>query len=238
MSPSYELAYATFFAILNLMVLKQQKQGRQEGWSLEDVQEGLEHFYNEHERYPTAQEFDAFTYLPSSRTIQRRFGGLVGLRKELKLKGQKDFTKGKHSSSRAHTINKRARKTEQEVYRYLSNQFGVQFVHREYLLSDDQRKRTDFLVYYKKGTFSVDVFYARDRHNLIGCLNSKLRKYNDDLMMQFPVIFLQMNGELGQDVLDDVVNNKKNTLHKNQYLMTFDTLKDFCVSKKALKIAK
>ncbi|PCI19831.1 hypothetical protein COB64_02950 [Candidatus Wolfebacteria bacterium] len=220
------------------MTLKQQKKARKESWTLDNVREGLDRFYKEHNRYPTAHEFDNFIYLPSSRTIQRKFGGLVQLREELNLKGPKDFTKGDYSSQRAYMINKRAHETEKEVYEYLVNRFGVQFVHREFFFLDDKRTRTDFFIYYNDSAFSIDVFYPKDRPNLIGCLNNKLRKYSDETMMQYPVFFLQMNIDIDQRILDDIVKNKKNMLQKNQYLVTFKTLKRFCEDKEPLSLKK
>ena len=213
------------------MSIQRQQTGRQERWTLENVKDGFEKFYTEHNRYPTAEEFDTFPFLPSSRTIQRKFGGLVQLRKQLKLKGQHDFREGDHSSNRAKEINKRAHRVEQEVYEYLTKRFGVEFVHREYFFADDKRKRTDFFIYYKKGNFSVDVFYPKNRHNFIGCLNNKMKSYATELMLQYPVVFLQMNDFITQDEIDDVLANKKNKLPKGQSAMNFNRFKEFCGTK-------
>ena len=60
--------------------------GKQRGWSFEDLKSGFEQFYKVHKRYPTSRETDNFEFLPTSRSIQRRFGGLVETRKVLNLK--------------------------------------------------------------------------------------------------------------------------------------------------------
>jgi len=208
-----------------------QKNGKQKAWKLEELKSGLELFYGQNERYPTSQEIDAFAFLPSSRSIQRRFGGLVELRKTLGLSGQDDFTKGEHSSRRATEINKRAHMVEKEVHTYLTDLFSTPFVHREYFFLDDKRTRTDFFVYHQNGEFSVDVFYPKDRYNLIGCLNSKLRKYDNELLTQYPVIFLQMNKDISSEELRGVLKNKKNKLKKYQHLMCLEEFKQFCASK-------
>lgn len=220
------------------MALKRQlKGGASKGWKIEDVATGLEHFYKLNKRYPTAQEIDKFEFLPSSRSIQRKFGGIVNVRKQLNLSGQHNFTEGSHSSKRSFKINKRAHYTEKEIYRYLVNRFGTHFVHREYFPLDDRRSRVDFFVYHKQGAFLVDVFYPDSRPNLIGCLNSKMNKYKE-AQNEYPVIFLQMNKEINSFELEDIVKNKKNKLKRNQYLMDIESFKSFCVSKDALEVVK
>ena len=209
-----------------------------ERWTIEKIKEGFEKFYKAHGSYPTSHEVDDFTFLPSSRQIQRRFGGLPELRKILDLKGPMDFTKGEHSSERASKINARAHKIEQKVYEYLVNQFGVESVHREYFFIDDRRTRTDFFVYYKEGNFSIDAFYPANIKNLIGCLNSKIRAYKSEIMMEYPVIFLMMNENIDEEEIERVIKNKKNKLHKNQYVFTYNQLKEFCDGKKKLPIGE
>ncbi len=203
-------------------------------WTLESIQIGFEKFKKEHGRFPTATEIDSSVYLPSSRQIQRRFtGGLPALRQQLKLAGPTDFTKGAYSSERARRINERAHKIEQKVYEYLTQKFGKMCVHREYFFTDDQRTRTDFFIYHKDGTFSVDVFYPKDRRNLIGCLNSKMKTYGKTIMLEYPVIFLMMNDVLAtsEEELGWLLKNKKKSLLPYQKVMTFKQFEDFCRNK-------
>ncbi len=214
-----------------------QKNGSREPWTLEELRAGFENFNAKHGHYPTAPEIDAHPYLPSARTIERSFGGVVELRKSLGLDAQSDLRKGAHSSKRASTINVRAHRVEQEVYTYLEKFFGRQFVHREYFFLDDKRTRADFFVYDNLSGFCVDVFYPSDRRNMIGCLNSKLNKYQGLQMNQYPVIFLQMNKEIDQDILDEIIKNKKKKLLQGHLLYTWDSFKEFCSKRKPLKIA-
>lgn len=218
--------------------LRAQKSGSQKPWKIEELKAGLENFYTKNGRYPTAPEVDAHPYLPSARTIERRFGGLVDLRKVLNLDTQTDFREGLHSSERAHKINTRAHQNEQEVYEFLKEKFGRKFVHREYFFLDDKRTRADFFVYDKMGEFCVDVFYPSDRRNLIGCLNSKLAKYHGPQMTQYPVIFLQMNGELDQSDLDSLVENKEKKLLVGHLLLSWNSFKEFCNKRAPLDIQK
>lgn len=220
------------------MSLRAQRAGNQKTWTLENLKSGLGHFYKEHGRYPTAPEIDAYQYLPSSKTIERRFGGVLSLRKDLGVAGQHDFRTGKHSSLRAKLINKRAHETEGHIYELLVEQFGKEFVHREYFFTDDKRTRADFFVYDRESGFCVDVFYPGNKHNLIGCLNSKLKKYRSPHMRQYPVIYLQMNNNLTQIELNMVIKNKRNKLPGGQELMSLDSFKEFCKSRKPLKLIR
>jgi hypothetical protein len=220
------------------MLRKQRKGSSKNPWTLGELKEGLEDYYKKYRLYPTVTEIDSFPNLPSARSIQRRFGGVIELRKTLELDTQTDLRTGEHSSKRAHTINDRAHKIESEVYLFLKNKFGEEFVHREYFFSDDKRTRADFFIYDKTRGFCVDVFYPKDRKNLAGCLNSKLQKYKSQLMRQYPVIFLQMNGELTEDTMRDLVKNKKNNLGVGQSLMGWEAFEIFCKTRTPLKIRK
>lgn len=200
-------------------------------WTLEKIRKGFENFYTQHNRYPTATEIDRFENLPSTRQIQRRFGGLPQLRKLLKLDDQYDLTTGEHSSRRAHIINQRAIEVESEVYKYLVRHFGIEYVHREYMFNDDGRSRTDFYVFTAHGNFSVDVFYPNDTRNMNSCINVKLRKYYDPTMMQYPVIFLQMNQNITEDEIQKSLQRKKKKLQHNQFVMTWDQFQTFCKGK-------
>lgn len=203
-------------------------------WTLEKIKEGFEAFNNEFGHYPTAHDIDGYDKLPTSRQIQRAFGGLIKLREKLGLK-EVNFTKGEYSSNRAHTINQRAYKIEKEVYTYLVNRFGVEFVHREYFFSDDRRTRTDFYVFYNGGNFSVDVFYPKNIKIVNGCINSKLSTYSGLSEMNYPTIFLMMNELIDAEQLRRLVSNKKNKLNKNQLIMTMGEFKTFCSTKEKRK---
>lgn len=198
----------------------------------EDIKKGFEMFYREHGRYPTVQEIDAYQHLPSARTLQRKYGGAVSFRKELGLETT-DFTTGKARSGKMKSMLNRANQSEKEIYDLLVKQFGLPFVHREYFFTDDRRVRTDFFIYCKEGNFSVDVFYPDSVHNLIGCLNSKMKTYGSNLMLQYPVIFLQMNKNITQEDIERVVENKKNKLLPYQKLMGIAEFEGFLKRKHA-----
>lgn len=218
------------------MALRSQKTGKQIPWTSGELKAGFLHFFEEYKRYPTATEIDSYPYLPSARTIERGHGGLVTLRKKLGLGDDHDFRIGGHSSKRARIINNRAHKVEQEVYQYLVERFGVQFVHREYFFMDDKRTRADFFVHDSLKGFCVDVFYPSTTRNLSGCINSKLTKYQPELMQQYPVIFLQMNKNISQTQINDLLKRKKKSLGKGQTVMDWKSFAEFCSTRKRLSV--
>lgn len=213
--------------------LRIQKSGNQKPWKLEELRAGFENFYTNNKHYPTAPEIDASPYLPSARTIERSFGGLVELRKALGLNTQTDLREGVHSSKRARTINLQANKATREVSEYLVKRFGADSVHSEYSFFDDKRTRVDFFIKDKSVGFCVEVLCPSGRRNLIGCINNKLARYQSQQMSQLPVIFLQMNKELDQELLDNVIKNKQKKLSAKQHLFSLDTFKEFCNKRSA-----
>ncbi len=56
---------------------------RRNPWTLDDFKIGIDRFYLENGRFPTVSDLDCIDYLPSSRWIQMKFGGLVKVRKDL-----------------------------------------------------------------------------------------------------------------------------------------------------------
>ena len=221
------------------MSIRQQKIGKQIPWTLAELKTGLEHFYEQQKRYPTATEVDAYAYLPSARSIERRFGGLVSLRKQLGLGTEHDFRTGTHSTNRAHLINKRAHRVEQTVYEHLVRRFGKEMVHREYFFTDDHRTRADFFIYDRQRGFCVDVFYPNSLRNLTGCLNIKIKKYiNTKSFLPYPVIFLQMNESISQEAIDALVSHKEKKLLSGQYVMAWETFEVFCRGRDPFKVLR
>ncbi|MGD0328172.1 MAG: hypothetical protein ABSB00_00445 [Minisyncoccia bacterium] len=218
------------------MTLRSQSKGGQKPWKLEELKTGLEEFSKVNGHYPTGPEVDRYEYLPSARSVERRFGGLVALRKQLGLGGQNDYRTGTHSIERAVRIGKRAHMIEREVYEFLCKRFGRELVHREYFFTDDARTRADFFVYDCNGNFCIDVFYPSDRRNLAGCLNSKLHKYASKHMRKYPIIFLQMNPELSQSMIDELVGKKEIKPQKGQQVMEWESFKVFCANRKPQRL--
>ncbi|MBI2674557.1 MAG: hypothetical protein HYX22_02370 [Candidatus Yanofskybacteria bacterium] len=189
-------------------------------WTLEKIKYGLDQFYKTNNRYPSALEVDEYPLLPSSRQIQRKYGGLTELRKSLGFSDEDlDYTKGKIRSDVAKIIGERGKSFEKEIYPLLVNKFGEVFVHQQKPFNN-YKSRADFFIYAKDYKFGIDVFYPKDLHSFICCVNIKEKTYmNPD----FEMIFLSTNPDINQSLINKFIyRRKKKTSHK---VMGFDEFK-------------
>src|SRR3989344_6458555 len=188
-------------------------------WTIEKIKEGFERFKTEHGRLPIAPEIDKLDYLPSSRQIQRRFGGLEKLRG---LLGYEDthFGKGAFRSKIATHTNIRGRDTELALEKILREKFGEVFVHTERIF-DDSKNRVDFFVYSPDGNFGIDVFYTETMRDLQKNINLKIDKYQ-----KFPIrLYLVVANPLfTQEELDKYTQDKRKSLPKNTFILTLEHL--------------
>lgn len=191
-------------------------------WTIDRIREGFERFKKEHGRLPTGPEIDNLDYLPTSRQIQRRFGGLEQLRTTL---GYKDvhFGKGVFRSKIANRVNTKGRDTELALEKILREKFGEVFVHTEKIF-DDSKNRVDFYVYSPSGNFGIDVFYTETMKDLQKNVNIKIGKY-----IHFPdKLFLVVgNKDFQQKDLDESTKSKKKELPKDTHIINLKTLYDF-----------
>jgi len=169
---------------------------------------------------PTAPEVNESDYLPTSRYIQKRFGGLVNLRKRL---GYRDthLGAGKNRSRIAKQSYRRGRDAELELETELSAYFGKPFVHVERPIGK-RRIRLDFYVFAPGGNFGVDVFTASSFKNLITHVNIKLPRYEgfrEDL-------YLVPIGDFHQAQLDNYIKRRKKAFDKNIHLMTLESFRN------------
>lgn len=184
-------------------------------WNEENIKAAFDRFEKEHGHLPTALEVDQTDYLPSSRHIQRDFGGLQKLRLRL---GYKDshFGKGVFRTEIANKTNKRGRNAEQELESLLRNRFGEVFVHTEKMFGIG-KNRVDFYIYSPEGNFGVDVFYPDNFKTLQSNLNIKQKKYFDFSEQLYYVV---ANQEINQDYLEESIRFKKNPLSSNETLVS------------------
>lgn len=199
-----------------------------EPWTTERIEEGFERFRKEHGRLPLAPEVDHVEYLPSSRLIQKRFGGLALLRSRL---GYKDnhFGKGAFRSAIAIRVNKRGRDVERSLEKTLQNMFGEVFVHTEKIF-DSTKNRVDFYVYSHDGNFGVDVFYSETMRYMQSNINIKMNKYRN-----FPhqLFLVAANSEFKQEELEKYARSKTRPLPENTRIVTLETLLHILEGKRA-----
>lgn len=188
-------------------------------WTKEKIHKAFERYIREHGRLPTALEVDTTDYLPSSRHIQREFGGLKMFRASLGYPDS-NFAAGTYRSKIAHRVNHRGRTSELELEDQLRDRFGEVFVHTEKVFSD-RKTRVDFYVYTPEGNFGIDIFYPDNMRTLQSNLNIKMKKYDDFSDTLFYVI---ANNEIDQTILDKFLTTKKIPLPKNHKLVNIATL--------------
>jgi hypothetical protein len=193
-------------------------------WSIDNLRDGLNYFFDINGRYPTVKEVDVFEYLPTSRTIQRSFGGMMQLRRSLGLNSPVNFSSGETRSSTAREADLRARKYEEEFYRYLTSQVEEMRVHEHKIIRPGDTA-ADFFVYKNDSEgIVIDLFYARDMHSLGGIVNIKLKKYTN---VKYPVYFVLVgNEDINQRIIDEKVGNRKNQLPTHIKVLTENNFKD------------
>lgn len=213
-------------------------------WTLDNILSGIIQFNTEYGRYPTAEDFDVSSYLPSARQIQRRFGGLVGLRNHLGF-DIKDYGSGLARSKVSLEVGKRGSEAERIMELELVKHFGEHFVHCEkplykYYNKNDSnqligKSRADFFVYHAKGIFCVDVFVARNIFTLKRIINVKSPTYTN---LNVKVYFV--NGGIPslatQKEIENYCKNKAKQLDNNLEVLNMAEFIDHIKSIKPLNV--
>ena len=161
------------------------KKGLHNPWTLEELKHGFLEFYKIHGRYPTSNEVDNFDLLPTSRSIQRSFGGLVEVRKKLGLDEHLlNLTKGGVRSTKAKELWENARNYEEEFYHFLISKIPEMRVHEHKIILPG-RIASDFFIYYARTISAesgktgvvIDLFWAQDLHSVKGVVSTKIKLY-------------------------------------------------------------
>lgn len=165
-------------------------------WTKELLKVGFERFIEENGRLPTAPEVDRTSYLPSARQIQRSFGGLKTVRKELGYEDV-DFGSGTFRSEQANRTNERGRVSEKELEEFLVTKFGEVYVHGEKRYGKGSN-RADFIVFTPDGNFGIDVFFTETLRDFQKNVNIKIDKYLD-YPADVPLYFVCANAAISED---------------------------------------
>jgi hypothetical protein len=171
-------------------------------WSREKIKEGFELFIKENGRLPTHYEIDDSPLLPSSRQIQRRYGGLSKLRVELGY-GDIHLGKGIYRVNIQKTIGNRGGNAEDKLEQMLVEKFGELFVQSEKRFGVN-RYRVDFLVYAKDAVLGIDVFATDDRRNIQKNIAIKIPKYRS-FPANIPLLFLVWSDKFTEEEIDKSV---------------------------------
>jgi len=197
--------------------------GNQDGkWTRSQISAGLQKFYEVYGRYPTSREIDAFEYLPSARSIQRKYGGLISIRKELIPESHADYTKGAYRSAKAKESWHRAAKYEEEFYNFLLEHFDPVAVH-EHKIMRPGNIASDFYIYTSESDgVVIDLFYAQDLFSLSSIVSIKLKRY---VGLPYRIIFVLVgNQTITAQRIQKLMLNRISSLPKN---ISIDTEANF-----------
>lgn len=193
-----------------------------EKWRLEDIRSGFDRFYQENGRMPTANEVDFVTYLPSTRRIEQKFGGLIKVRKIL---GYKDYHLGAgvFRSKIAKRVNKSGLKFEQRVELLLIKKFGEPFVHVQKRVGK-RKNSIDFLIFTASKKFGVDVVSTNGLfRDLQTNVNIKLAKYES---LPFEIIIV-IESKFSQKIIDKWIDNKITPFFALWRVFTFENFIEY-----------
>lgn len=200
-------------------------------WTLAKVRDGFEKFYKLYNRYPTAYDVDDFDFLPSSRQIQRKFGGLVNLRKELGLNIE-NYSEGETRSNKVASFNIRGRKYENTIFNLLKEKFDEKFIHIEKPTIKDlsekeynSKDRYDFYVYAKPSNFAVDVFGTEDERGVLKIINIKEKKYKKADMSE-DLYFVYFGNNVNKNKIDRWLDYKGSNFPSNWKILDSDDFKN------------
>lgn len=188
---------------------------RKKDKSIETLKIKFQEFFDSTGRYPTQNEISKNLGI-SARTLQREYGSLKTVRSLIGLETL-DFTTGKERSNKASKSFEISITEQNRIYKKILPIFKEYYIHREAPFADTARQRSDFKIFHKEGGFYVDLYYASNYENMIGCINAKLKKYNPDLIFA-EIILINTNKALDNEI-ERLIKNRKSPLPENIRLM-------------------
>lgn len=211
--------------MINLELIKKYKnlkklENSKDIWTIENLKDGFDLFYDINGKYPTSGETDTFPFLPTRKTIERRFGGMVKLRETLCLDVPFNLTKGHTRSVVAKEAFKRAQDYEKDFFNELIKKIPEVRVHEHKIMRPGDTA-SDFFIYTNKneGIF-IDLFYAKDMHSLSGVVRIKSLKC---LELKMPIYFILVgNTNISQEMLNQLNSNRKIKLLDNINIITHE----------------
>lgn len=188
-------------------------------YTKEEVLKGIITLKEELGHEPNAFEIDKCAYLPTSRQLQRRFGGLQAIRKELGFDST-NHTHGEVRQKTASVAQARASKYEYSIINKLftkhhdSESFTTtvirHFAYQQWLPDEGHyiniASDVGIIDRVKKHVILIDFFYPQDIHSFNGCVNSKARKLEEHPVSlyncTYEVLFVCVNPEISQGTID------------------------------------
>jgi len=200
---------------------------------LEILKQEFENFKIKNGNYPATLDIttqNGFSF--SAKTIQRRMGGIVNIRKNFGLEIT-DFTKGSIRADKALASNNKSFIEQEKIYKKLRLIFGEYYIHQQSPYGDFGRQRSDFKIHHKQGHLYIDIFYANRYESMVGCINAKLKKFNPDII--WGDIILVNTNKLFNDRIPKLIEQRKTPLPKNIKVMSEQQLFDYLSNLTAIK---
>lgn len=166
-------------------------------WTLDIIKEGINTFFKDYGRYPTARDFDTAPYLPSARQVQRMYGGLPSLREVIGIT-ELDYTKGdlrRKIGLKGHFDGLSAEESLEVV---LMRHFGEPYVHTQKRYGVHHKNRYDFFVYCHNECFAVDIFSTGRTDYIATNIRHKITKYKE--VGPFVVYFVVAGDYIDDDI--------------------------------------
>ncbi len=200
--------------------LRSAKTGGGVAWTETQIKTGFLKFYSMNQRFPTAHEIDTFEFLPSSRSLQRSYGGLVNIRTRLFPEEIANFTSGEYRQKIASDTFKRSQAYEEAFHKKLCTYLEEISVH-EHKIVRPGNVTSDFFIYLKPDAgICVDLFYAKDIFSVAGVINIKIKRYKK---LECPVLFVLLHdGSLDQTKITQLVANRTNPVPAHIRIVTED----------------
>ena len=153
---------------------------------LPKYKESVQRFINENHREPTALDYDSVEYLPSSRTLQRNFGGLSKFRELIGLK-TKNFTTGKARAKKAKQSMDDCLEDETRLFKLLQEKYSRKNVSSPVRIFSNRGYTADIRIDMDEENtiYLVDIFKPNTVHSFKGCIRMKNRKYLLDEEISF-----------------------------------------------------
>lgn len=150
--------------------------GAPRSWTDDLIRQGVMRYIEDNGVMPSASNFDECAYLPSARQVQRQYGGVVALRKQLGY-GDIDFTRGELRQAIVMRGNVRGLEAEERFEELLLSKFGEPFVHTQKRYSKGTKNRYDFFIYAKDDFFGIDIFAVDKAINIGKNIRHKVQRY-------------------------------------------------------------
>jgi hypothetical protein len=175
------------------------------------MKELIQKFKEEHGHYPAAKDFDTCPYLPSARTVQRKYGGLVALKKELGIPDS-DHRTGAHRKKMVRLINKRNNEMKATLTKDLQAICNARNIHHPFAPYDDSKINIDYLIYHptKNHAIGLELFYPSSRATFFGCLNIKAHKLEAVIGHTTEFYYVVTNPDITPKEIRNWLANKKN----------------------------